>query len=86
MNSGKKEGTYFIAIGLVSIFIAALAITPLVAAAAPSANNQIEDIRAHAHYKLAAGPVVAPRVMPSLTVSLSPDMQLVRDAASQGRA
>jgi len=87
MNSNEKETTHVIAvISLVGIFIAAFAITPLVMASTPSADNQIEIIRAQTHYKPATGLVVDPPAPSAFSASLSPDMTLIRDAASAGGA
>ena len=83
MNSNRKGMTRVMAvISLVGIFVAALAITPLVIASTPSANNQIEIIRAQTHYKSATGLVIDSPVASASTASLSPDVTLVRDAAS----
>lgn len=67
---------------LVGIFITAFAITPLIMASTPSASSQIEIIRAQTHYKSATGLVVDPPVASASSASLSPDMTLVRAAAS----
>ena len=87
MNSNKKVATRVIAaVSLAAIFILAFAITPLAIASASSSANQIEIIRAQTHYKPATGLVVDPPVTSLSSVKLSPDMQLVRDAASQSGA
>jgi len=87
MNSNKKETTRVMAaVVLAGIFIVAFAIIPLVLASTPSANNQIEIIRAQTHYKPATGLVVDPQAPSAFSASLSPDMTLVRDAASVGGA
>jgi len=85
MNSNKKEASRVIAVlGLAGIFITALAITPFAIASTSGAVNQIEVIRAQTHYKPATGLVVDPPVASSSSAGLSPDMQLVREAATQG--
>jgi len=87
MNSNKKEAIRAVtAASLVSIFILAFAITPLVMASTQSANDQIEIIRAQTQYKPATGLVVDPPALSAFSASLSPDMILVRDAASVGGA
>jgi len=87
MKSDKKEVIQVVAlIGLAGIFVIAFAITPLALATTPNANNQIEIIRAQTHYKPATGLLVDPPVASASSASLSPDMQLVRDAATQGGA
>jgi len=83
MNSNKKVISAVAAIGLASVFIMAYAITPLALAKAPSPDNQIEVIRAQTHYKPASGLTINPPTAFALSASLSPDITLVREAASQ---
>jgi hypothetical protein len=85
MNSDRKEVTRAIVlVGLAGIFITAFAITPLAVAGTLSSNNQIEIIRAQTHYKLAADQITDPPVASVFSASLSPDLTLARNAASQG--
>ena len=87
MNSNKKVTIRVVSVtSLAGIFIMAFAITPLVMASTPSANNQIEIIRAQTNYKPATGLVIGAPAPSAYTASLSPDMILVRDAASVGGA